>query len=125
MDEKGNKVGGHHIVMLDGSSEPLIDEEWTRDSFPIVSVSWDRAMRGCFGTSCMDETDGWEIAGNELLSRMLDTARRTSMNILMRHIQTDVKDCDVTKDAAVALAFQSCFLCIPGLLKVRNGRGFL
>jgi hypothetical protein len=101
VDKEGNKVGGSHVVLLAGTNEALVDEDWDRDSFPILSVSWDRAMRGCFGCSCMDETDGWEQAFNELLSRLLDTARRTSMNVISKHENTEIKDGEVTQDASI------------------------
>ena len=77
------KVGkqlGRHVVWLKGASEPLENEPWERESFPVVRFSFERALRGMFNTSLMDESRGTEYALNELLGRVLDAVKRTPVN---------------------------------------------
>jgi len=79
----GPKSPGRHVLFIKGTTTPLVDEDWTRDSFPTVLLHYSRALRGMWGPSLLDETAGSERAINELLARILNTVRRTSMNYVV------------------------------------------
>jgi len=108
---------GRHVLFIRGSTESLIDEPWERDSFPITTLVLDRASRGMFGTSVMDETYGIELSLNELLTRMVDTVRRTSLNYVLKPEQTELTS--ATEDA-ITIEYQGA---TPPTLQTPNPLG--
>ena len=98
----GPEAPGRHVLYLVGTDEPLLDDPWTRDSFPICRICFDRALRGMDGCSLMDESAGTEYALNELLDRVLLTVRRTGINaVWCKEDEVDKSQVESTVDAAV------------------------
>lgn len=77
----GPGLPGKHCMAVAGGYEPLLEEDWEQNTFPVVSMYWDRAIQGVDGISLMAETEGLESFINEILARVADTMRRTAMNI--------------------------------------------
>lgn len=96
----GPDAPGRHVLLVQGSRLVLIDEDWDREP-PFVYVHWDRAMRGVFGTSLMDETSGFELAINELWTRILDTVRRCSLNTMLVPEGTEITTPEDQVDAQI------------------------
>lgn len=64
---------GRHVIAIDSCA--LVDEEWTRDSLPIVSLHWETPTQGFWGRGLADIVSGSQITLNEL-NRTIRNAQR-------------------------------------------------
>jgi hypothetical protein len=76
----GPESKGKHVLAFDGGI--LLEEEWTRDSFPFALIRWDRSFQGWHGHSLIDDISLINDEMNNLLARIARTVRLTSLNIV-------------------------------------------
>lgn len=100
----GPDAPGRHIMILDGSLEPLVDEEYTLESPPFAIIYWDHPLIGGWNQSLADETAPLEDEINRSLLRLSDSARRTALNVV--YYSGDSVDPKVIEDTADAVAIQ-------------------
>jgi hypothetical protein len=74
---------GRHIMVLDGVPEPMIDEEYSLEYPPFAVIYWDPPIVGGTNHSLADEVAPLEDEINRSLLRLSDSARRTSLSVLL------------------------------------------
>lgn len=94
---------GKHVLAIDGAI--LIEEDWTRDSFPFALIRWDREFQGWQGTSLIDEVATIDDEMNEILSRISRTVRLTSMGTCFVREGSSVTGDLITNEDAVVMEF--------------------
>ena len=94
---------GKHVLAFDGGI--LIEEEWTRDSFPFALIRWDREFQGWHGTSLIEEVASIDDEMNDLLGRLSRTVRLTSIGVCYVRDDCDVSGDLITNEDASVIKF--------------------
>lgn len=71
---------GRHVIAIDDAV--LVDEDWTRQSFPFIWLHWAKHLVGSDGTSLVEEIASIADVVNNTVQRMQDAHTRTSMSVL-------------------------------------------
>jgi hypothetical protein len=96
----GPDAPGRHVLVVDGIDEPLIDEEYSLEYAPFAIIYWDHPLVGGANHSLADEAAPLEDEINRTLMRLADSARRTSLNVLLyQEGSVDPDKLDETRDA--------------------------
>lgn len=66
---------GRHIIAVDGSDAPIVDEDFEREMFPIALLLWSRNSLGGWSTPMVDQITQPQNYANLFLSWMLENAR--------------------------------------------------
>lgn len=100
----GPEVPGKHVLAIDGAI--LIEDEWTRDSFPFAIIRWDRqVLESWHGTSLVEEIAGIDDEMNDILARISRTVRLTSMGVCYVNDQCEVSGDLITNEDAAVIKF--------------------
>jgi hypothetical protein len=75
---------GRHIMVLEGITPALIDEEYNLPYPPFAFVYWDHPIIGGTSQSLADEIAPIEDEVNRTVQRLADSARRTSLNVIFK-----------------------------------------
>lgn len=96
----GPKKPGRHILVLEGVTPALIDEEYSLTYPPFAFLYWDHPLIGGSSQSLADEVAPLEDEINRTVLRLADSARRTSLNVIFRKQgSVDKDELEDTKDA--------------------------
>lgn len=91
---------GRHMLVLDGVNVPLIDEDYDLEYPPFAIIYWDHPIIGSMNHSLADEVAPVEDEINRTIARLADSARRTSLNVLLyKQNSIDVDQLEETRDA--------------------------
>lgn len=101
---EGPDAPGKHVKALDSTGEPLVEEPWTRSSFPHVGMFWSRTVIGHGGTSLVHEVSEISDEMNAVIGRMSRSIHLTSMSHILAPSGAglgdklrDNEDCKVTE----------------------------
>jgi hypothetical protein len=61
-------IPGRHVICIDGAD--LLDEKWTRKTFPIVKLSYSDGLSGYHGVGLAERLEGYQYQINELATRI-------------------------------------------------------
>jgi hypothetical protein len=93
---------GRHIMVLEGVTPALIDEDYGLQYPPFAFIYWDHPIIGGTSQSLSDEVAPIEDEVNRTVQRMADAARRTSLNVIFKKAgSVDDAAMEDTKDATV------------------------
>lgn len=68
---------GRHVKCI--ANHVLVDEEWTRQSFPLAPLWWEKSAIGWSGVSLASTVETIDDSLNEILGRVIDVVRRTAI----------------------------------------------
>jgi hypothetical protein len=94
---------GKHVLAFDGGV--LIEDEWTRNSFPFAIIRWDREFQGWHGTSLIEEIASIDDEMNDILGRISRTVRLTSIGICYVRDDCNVSGDLITNEDASVIKF--------------------
>lgn len=100
----GTGSPGKHVLAIDGAI--LIEDKWTRDSFPFALIRWDRKFQGWHGTSLIDEVSAIDDEMNDVLARISRTVRLTSMGVCFVRSGSSVTGDLITNEDAIVMEFE-------------------
>lgn len=100
------EVKGRHVIAIGGSlGAALVDEEWSRKSFPFEFLVWEPWMVGMHGTSLVDNVYHLVIELNASAQRMSD-AERLASNVIIQAEEGMINEEDVTSNTPATIVWR-------------------
>lgn len=100
-DEK-HTCNGRHVVIVSGIV--LVDEEYTRTSFPIASLCYSEPMVGWHGTGLVEQVEGFQWGINEANEKLSEQFRLSNVLIAVQD-GSDIVDSDMTNEVGKILRY--------------------
>lgn len=83
---------GRHVVCVAGAT--LLDEPWTRASFPIPILSYNEPLTGVFGQGLVEQLEGFQTSINYSTERLEEMHRQSGV-LIATPIGSEIVDAEV------------------------------
>ena len=97
--------GGRHVIAVDGAT--LLDEEWTRDTFPFAFYRWEKRQFGFYGRGMVEQIRAYQRGINYLDQKITDMLHIASRVWLAVPKGSGVNAYELNNDPATVLEVNS------------------
>lgn len=98
---------GYHAIGIDGIDEPLFEEEWTKDYFPIVLFRIDPALAGPYGVPAAATLLPIQVAVNTLLDKIARAQHLAAVPRVALQRGSKIKKSDITNGMGSIIEFST------------------
>ncbi len=78
---KSHRCSGRHVVFTTAGT--LLDEAWEYDYFPYVTLHYNDAVTGVWGTGLIEQLEGYQYQINEASERLADQYRLSGVHVMV------------------------------------------